>query len=85
MTHQLVLEIPDEVYQPLLRRAQDTGRPLESVAAECLAQAVQAPGPSERLRCWAGAIDSGIPDLAQRHDEYIGQALFDELKGRQDG
>jgi hypothetical protein len=85
MAHQLVLEVPDEVYQPLLRRAQDTGRPLEAVAADCLAEAVQPRGPSERLRRWAGAIDSGISDLAQRHDEYIGLALYDELKGRPDG
>ncbi len=32
MTHQITLAIPDEVYQPLLRQAHETGQPLETIA-----------------------------------------------------
>ena len=33
---------------------------------------------------WAGAIDSEISDVAERHDYYIGQALYRELRGNPD-
>jgi hypothetical protein len=75
MTHQLLLELPDDVFQPLARQAAAAGRPLAAVAAECLARAVRPLQPSDALRRWAGAIDSGVPDLADRHDHYIGQGL----------
>jgi hypothetical protein len=28
-----------------------------------------------------GSIDVDIPDLAENHDDYIGQALYQELRG----
>lgn len=93
MTHQLMLEIPDEVYQPLLYKAQEMGQSIEAVAGACLAQSVVSSAnatagenalPGNRLRKWAGAFASGVPDLATRHHEYLGQALSDELQGRKD-
>jgi hypothetical protein len=84
MTHQLVLELPDDVYQPLARRAEAAGRPLADVATDCLTRAVRPLQPSEELRRWAGAIDSGVPDLAERHDHYIGEALANDLKKNPD-
>ena len=32
---------------------------------------------------WAGAIDSAVTDVAQRHDEYLGQALGRETRDDQ--
>jgi hypothetical protein len=84
MTHQLRLEIPDEVYQPLLQKAQATGQTVEAVAGECLADSLRSVAPGSRLRRWAGAFASGLPDLATRHHEYLGQALYDELQGKKD-
>ena len=80
MTHQITLAIPDEVYQPLLRQAHETGQPLESLACDCIAEAVSALIPGGRLRRWAGAWASNVPDASLRHDEYLGQALSDELE-----
>jgi hypothetical protein len=85
MTHQLTLEVPDEVYQPLLHKAQVMGQTVEAVARACLAESVGSVAPGSRLRKWAGAFASGIPDVATRHHEYLGQALYDELRGKQDG
>ena len=40
MTHRLTVELPDEVYQPLLQQAQATGQTVEAVARACLADSV---------------------------------------------
>ena len=84
MTHQLTLEIPDEVYQPLLQKAQATGQSVEAMARACLADFVQSVAPGSRLRAWAGAFASGLPDSATRHHDYLGQALYEELQGNKD-
>ena len=36
---------------------------------------------SDPLMALFGTIKTDINDVAERHDEYIGQALFDELRG----
>jgi hypothetical protein len=84
MTHPITIELPDEVYQPLARKAQELGQTVEAVASSCLAQSVQAELPGSRLRRWAGAFASGIPDAASRHHDHLGQALHDELQGNRD-
>ena len=82
MAHQLSLSIPDEIYEPLLRRARAADQTLEAVACEVLARAIDVDAqPGSRLRRWAGAFASGVGDVGDRHDDYIGQALYDELKG----
>jgi plasmid stability protein len=82
MTHALTIEVPDEVYQPLKQRAHAAGRSPEVLALEIVAQAVQPPEPGSRLLRWAGAIESDVSDAAERHDEYLGQALYDRLRGQ---
>jgi hypothetical protein len=84
MTHQLTLEIPEEVYQPLLQQARASGQTIEEVVQACLATSVQGAAPGSRLRRWAGAFASGVTDAATRHHEYLGQALDDELQGKKD-
>jgi hypothetical protein len=75
MVHHVTLTMPDDLYQALLRRTQETGRGLEETAADCLAQALRSPAPGELLRSWTGAWASGVPDASIRHDDYLGQAL----------
>ena len=77
-----MIDIADDVYQPLLERAQAVGRTPESLVSELISRSVNPPKPGELLRRWIGAIDSGVSDVAERHDEYIGQALYDELHGK---
>ena len=84
MTHQLTLELPDEVYQPLARKAQAVGQSVEVVAQACLTESIRRELPGSRLGKWAGAFDSGLPDVATRHHEYLGKALYDELQGMKD-
>jgi hypothetical protein len=84
MVHRLTLEIPDEVYQPLWQKAQATGQTVEAVVQSCLAESLRTGEPGSRLLRWAGAFDSGLPDVATRHHDYLGQALYDELQGKKD-
>lgn len=79
MVHQITLDVPDEIYEPLLKRAQATGQTVEAVAKERLAEAVQAIAGGSRLRPLAGFWSSNVADAGVRHDHYLGQALFDEL------
>ncbi len=80
MTHPLTIEVPDEAYQRLVEQARATGRSPESLACDFVVQAVKPKGMSPELLRWAGAIDSGITDLADRHDDYLGQAQYDVLR-----
>ena len=81
MSHQLTLELPDDVYRPLLHKAKARGQSVESMAQDCLTELVRPCGSGSRLGKWAGAIASGLPDVASRHHEYLGQAQHDELRG----
>ncbi len=74
MSRQLTLDLPEEVYLDLLRQAERAGLPVESLVGEWLARALQNPQPTGRLRQWAGAFASGVPDAASRCRDYLGQS-----------
>ena len=42
-------------------------------------------GPSAELLRWAGAIDADVPDLCERLDDYLGEALAQEIQGIPNG
>jgi hypothetical protein len=79
MAHTLTLELPDAVYRPLVRTAEQTRRKPDQLAVEWLAVAVRrfADDPLEKF---IGAIQSDVPDWADRHDYYLGQALLKEMR-----
>lgn len=76
MSRMLTLEIPDELYQALRELAEKEGRSEEDVGAAWLAATIQRIA-NDPLMNLAGVLDSGVPDLAERHDYYIpgGQSL----------
>lgn len=82
MTHQLTIEVPDDVFQPLVERAQAAGQSPEAVALNLVSEGVRPPAPGSRLLKWAGAFQSDVTDAAERHDYYIGQRLYDEMQGQ---
>lgn len=81
----LSISIPDQVLARLRERAAEQGSTPEEVAAADLAQAAGPVRPTDRLRKLAGSWSAGVSDLGPRHDEYLGDALIDELRGRSDG
>lgn len=76
----LTIDVPEEVLERLRRRSAEEGKTLEAFAAEHLA-ALVASRPSDPLLGWAGAFQSDVPDAAERHDHYLGQALHQKLQG----
>jgi hypothetical protein len=80
MAHTLSLEIPDDIYNLLAQTAEQTQQPLEELAIEWLTKAGQqiAVDPLDK---YIGAFTGGMPDWADRHDEYIGASLMDTHEG----
>lgn len=78
MLHTLTLEIPEEVYEPLVKTAERIGQTPEALAAECVADAINRLADDPVLQ-FIGAFDSGVPDLGTRHDYYIGEQLMREM------
>lgn len=73
MSHTLVLEIPNEAYEELVRSAQKQGQPPERIAADILAESLA--DPVMRL---AGCLSMPFTDIGDRHDEYIGAGLLSQ-------
>lgn len=71
MSRTLVLEIPEDAYEELVRSASRKGRQPERVAVEILADTLT--DPVMRL---AGCLSMPYADIAERHDEYIGAGLL---------
>jgi hypothetical protein len=80
MGYKMTLEIPESVYQPLRASAEKAGRSPEEVVNAWLAKAVEALQQDPLLR-WSGAFTAEVTDVADRHDDYLGQALLNELRG----
>ena len=79
MTHALTLELPEQVYEALMKTAKRHGQRPEAVAVQWLAIASesQLDDPFEQF---IGAFSSNVPDWADRHDEYIGRELMTQLR-----
>jgi hypothetical protein len=72
MTHALILEIPEEVYDPLLKKATQIGQTPEELAVQWLVTVAQQLV-DDPLEKFIGIFNSDIPDWADEHDRYIGQ------------
>ena len=70
----LTLKIPEEVYEPLAQTAERTGTTPEQLAVEWLA-AASCQATADPLEPFIGALRTGVPDWADQHDKYLGQAL----------
>jgi hypothetical protein len=72
MSHTLTLDIPDTVYEPLKKTAEQSGQAPEALAVQWLAAAIQhlVDDPLEKF---IGAFSSQGSDWADHHDQYLGQ------------
>jgi len=70
----LTLEIPDQIYRPLQRRADQQGKTLNQILIECLKDVVKDELDDPLLQL-AGAFASDVTDIAENHDFYLGQEL----------
>jgi hypothetical protein len=78
MGHALVLELSEEIYQPLIKTAQQSGYTPEQVATNWLAAVIH--------QTWHDPLEKfiGVFDWADQHDLYLGQELLHEMQGNQE-
>jgi hypothetical protein len=79
MSRPLSIDMPEDQFSTLSRLALQQGKSPEQLAQEVLSRGIQELE-SDRLLKWLGAIESDTPDAAERHDHYIGEELYRELK-----
>ncbi len=78
MTHSIVLEVPENIYQEIVKEAESKKRKVEEIALERLAK--DAPREIEDpLDKFVGAFRSDVPDWADNHDKYLGEELAKDL------
>lgn len=80
---QITVRIPDGLRRALEKRAQRTQRKPSDIVRIALSEYLQvgpsrAKRPADRVRGLIGSLASGIPDLAERHREYV----LESLRGR---
>ena len=76
MSHQLILTIPNDVYDPLAQTAKNTGATPEQLAVDWLA-VMSRHAARDPLEKHIGAMPSKVPDWADQHDKYLGQGVMD--------
>ncbi len=82
MTHSIVLEVPENIYQGIVKEAESKQRKVEEIALERLAK--DAPREiDDPLDKFIGAFRSNVPDWADNHDKYLGEELAKDLKVKQ--
>lgn len=72
--HTLTLELPDDIYEPLLHQAQRSASTPEALLTQWAIKAVQ-PVPEDPLLKLLGSIEGNVCDVSARHDEYLGLSL----------
>jgi hypothetical protein len=87
MGRQLILELPDELYKPLVKSAEAVGQPLNEWILACLRPLAQRPVLSEHeretamaeLMAFAGCVNSGEENAAdnERIDADLARAYGD--------
>ncbi len=79
MTHSIVLEVPENIYRRIVAEAESKKRKVEEIALEKLAK-VEPMQAADSLDKFVGAFSSDVHDWADKHDEYIGEELAEDLK-----
>ena len=72
--HRLTLELPDEVYEPLLQQAERNATTPEALLSQW-AGSITASDMEDPLLCLLGSLEFKAGDVSARHDELIGRSL----------
>jgi len=81
MKHTLTLEVPENIYEPLVKVAEQTGRTPEELALEWLVTSIRV-AMEDPVENFIGAFRGNIPDWAHQHDKYIGQTLMEQMQNK---
>lgn len=83
MEHTLMLEVPESLYEPLVKAAEQTGRTPEELALEWLVTAIRA-ALEDPVENFIGVFRGNVPDWADQHDKYIAQTLREQMENKGD-
>lgn len=75
MTNSLTLELPAPVYEWLVFKASESGRTPEQMILAWVETAAKHEKDDDSLLQLAGIFEADVTDIAERHDDYIGQQL----------
>lgn len=80
MEHQVTVRLPADLSVALRRAARQLRRKNSDVVRMALEAFLQVGspagrGPASRVRHLIGSVESGVPDLAERHRDYMVEAL----------
>lgn len=81
MAKTLTIVLPDALEQALTKTAAQTHQSAEDLAVQLLTQQLlpsQEPEPDPLIALF-GSVCSNTPDLADRHDDYLGDTLYTEM------
>jgi hypothetical protein len=83
MERTIILEIPEETYETIEMQAETKGLKPAQIVMEWLSEAVKRAQTAEKdpLEALVGTLECEVTDVAEHHDDYIGQALAKELRG----
>lgn len=81
MSKTLAIQLPDELQEQLLQRANKLNISLESLVLQSLTQLVSSPTPDEfdPILPLLGTLTAKVDDIGENHDRYIGSALQQEI------
>jgi negative regulator of replication initiation len=79
MGHRLALEVSEDLYKSLAKKAQQSGQSTEGLVVQLLTAATQEEA-QDPLEKFIGAFNSQEVDWADQHDKYFGEAVTENLK-----
>lgn len=79
MGYALVIEIPEELYQPFVKTAEQSGHTPEQLATDWLVATIRQ-AQQDPLEEFIGMFRSDVTTWVDQHDRYLGQDLLDEMK-----
>jgi hypothetical protein len=74
----LTIEVPDSLYEALVRRAALDKQPPDQFALKLIENAIKADrlDDEDPLLSLAGIFESPHRDISEKHDDYIGQQIM---------
>ncbi len=72
--HKLTLELPDDVYAPLLQQAERNATTPEALLSQW-AGSITLSDKEDPLLCLLGSLEYEAGDVSARHDKLIGHSL----------
>lgn len=78
-----MIQLEEPLYEMLKNRAFETRQSLSALIRQTLAKAFRVKPRKKKLRIsqfkFIGMGHSGLRDVAERHDDYIAEAIYEEM------